>query len=196
MTELLGSDVADQMGAGVRMSVGMTFKAHDATTWAHRAPVLSLVELLLRERSEQQAQALELLGIQDPVEQFVIVLNGHQFTLRHVTEIGPRRQINWRRKLGEEMVGQIKIKVEAGEISPFLLLNLLDVELGEHHSAFCVVRVWKRKKSRGEHPLFTDLFWAHGLELLPGHALGKSGPYAFLDRLSAGHRDILGRAVR
>ena len=97
MAELLGTDVADQMSAAIRMAVRMTFEAYDATAGAHRAPVFSGVELLLWERGEQQAQALELLGISDPVEQIVKVIKSHQFALRHVTEIGSRRQINgWR----------------------------------------------------------------------------------------------------
>src|SRR2546430_13187341 len=86
MAELLGTDVADQMSAAIRMAVRMTFEAYDATTWAHRAPVLSSVELLLRERRDQQPQAFELFRIQYTVEQVVKVVKGHQLTLGHRSE--------------------------------------------------------------------------------------------------------------
>src|SRR5438445_13769152 len=107
MAELLGTDVADQMSAAIRMAVRMTFEAYDPTTWANRAPVFSGVELLLRERGEQQAQTLKLLGIQDPVEQFVKVVNGHQLALGHVTKIGPSREIHGWRELRQKMVRQV-----------------------------------------------------------------------------------------
>src|SRR5262249_19752879 len=105
MPELLRTDVAGLMRARVRMAVGMTVETTDTPTGALRAPVLGLVELLLRKRSEQQSQALELLGIQDSVEQLVVVLNGHQFPLRHVAETGPCREINGRWKFRQDMLG-------------------------------------------------------------------------------------------
>src|SRR5262245_49676892 len=63
MTELLRTNVPDLMRARVRMAIRVAVETGDATAGARGAPVLSLVELLLRERSEQQTQALQLLGI-------------------------------------------------------------------------------------------------------------------------------------
>ena len=81
------------------------------------AAVVGLVELLLRERRHQQAQALELLRIEDAVEELEEVVDGDELALRDVAEVGPRGQEDRRRKLGQEMVGQIEVEVEAGEVA-------------------------------------------------------------------------------
>ena len=74
VVELLRADISCQMGTGVCMAVRMTFEARDATAWTHGTTVFRLVELLLRERRDEQPQALELFRIQNPVEQFIIVV--------------------------------------------------------------------------------------------------------------------------
>src|SRR4026207_500835 len=93
------------------------------------------------------------------------------------------------------MRGQIELQVEAREITALLFLNFLDLERGEHHPAFRMVGMWKRKESSWERILLPDLFGAHGLKFFSGHPLRKCDSYPFLDRLTAGHRDIFGRAV-
>src|SRR5580765_4120541 len=54
MTELLRADISGQVGTGVRVAVRMTVEAGDATAWTHGATVFRLVELLLRERRDEQ----------------------------------------------------------------------------------------------------------------------------------------------
>src|SRR5204862_7560802 len=56
--EFLGADIANQVEGSVRVAVDVAFEARHAATRALGAPVLGLVELLLRERRDQQPQAL------------------------------------------------------------------------------------------------------------------------------------------
>ena len=63
------------------MTVDVALEARDAQARPHRAPVVRGVELLLRERRHQQAQPFELLGVQDAVEELVVVVGGHELPL-------------------------------------------------------------------------------------------------------------------
>src|SRR5262245_27309772 len=73
MTMLLGTDVADQMRRGVGVAIHVAVEAHDAAARSERASIVSLVELLLRERSHQEPQAFDLLRIENPLEQIEVV---------------------------------------------------------------------------------------------------------------------------
>ena len=68
------------------------------------------------------------------------------------------------------MVGQIEIEIEAGQVAAFLLLDLIDMELGEQHSAFRMIRMRQRHEAEGKHVLVADIFGAHLGERFPGHA--------------------------
>src|SRR5580765_3062419 len=94
MTELLRSDVSGQVGTGVRMAVRMTLEAGHAAAGTHAAPVLCLIELLLREWGDEQPQPLELFRIQYAVKQIIIVVEGHQVALGYVTQIRPGCQVH------------------------------------------------------------------------------------------------------
>ena len=108
MTELLRADVSGQMGTGVRMAVRMTLEAGNATAGTHAAPVFCLIELLLREWGDEQPQPLELFRIQNPVKQFIIVVEGHQFALGYVTQIGPGCQVDGGGNSGKKWAGRSK----------------------------------------------------------------------------------------
>jgi hypothetical protein len=71
------------------------------------------VELLLGKRREEQAQPLELLRIQDPVEDPVEVVGGDQLPLRDVPQIGAGGQVDRGWKFGQEPVGQVEVEIEA-----------------------------------------------------------------------------------
>ena len=88
----LRTDIAGKMRRAIGVAVRMTIEASDATTRFLRTPILGLVELLLRERRQQQAQPLELFRIQDAVEELVVVLDGDQFALGDIAEVRTRRQ--------------------------------------------------------------------------------------------------------
>src|SRR5207245_1172968 len=64
----VGPNVADRVGGGVRMAVGMTVQAGNALMGLQAAAVFSRVELLLGKRRDQQPQSFELLGIEDVFE--------------------------------------------------------------------------------------------------------------------------------
>ena len=73
MAMLVGPNVADRVGGGVRMAVGVTVEAGNALMGLQAAAVFGGVELLLGKRRDQQPQSFELLGIEDVFEQFVEV---------------------------------------------------------------------------------------------------------------------------
>src|SRR5437867_10993736 len=104
----------------------MAIKADNSPARPFRAAVIRLVELLLRKRSQEQPQPVELLRIQDAVEQLEEIIDRDQLSLRHVAQIGSCGQVNRRRELGYQVVRQIKVEVETSEITPFLLLDLVD----------------------------------------------------------------------
>ena len=113
----LRPDVARQVGRSRSVAVDMAIKACHA---AHairlfRLPVGGRVELLLRELRDQQAQALEVLGIQDALEDLLEVFDRDNLALGNVTQVGTGRQIDRRRELGQKVIGQVEIKVEALE---------------------------------------------------------------------------------
>src|SRR5258708_36564929 len=105
MAKLLGTNVADQVSRAVGTAVLMTVEARDAEARTLAAAVRRQVELLLGERREQQPQSLELLRVEDAVEQLVVVVGGHQPAPRDVPQGGASRQVDGRRELREEPVG-------------------------------------------------------------------------------------------
>ena len=111
----LRPNVADQMRRPGRVAVDVAVEAGHAD---HAGGVLGLavgrgVELLLRELRHQQAQPLQVLRIEDAVEQLLEILQRHHLPLRNVAQVGPRRQEDGRRELGQEMLRQVEIDVEA-----------------------------------------------------------------------------------
>src|SRR5580692_569212 len=152
----LRADVTYLMGGCVGMTIGMAIETSNAHARFFRPPIRRKVELLLRKRSQKQAQSVELLGIEDAVKKFVIVLVRDQHALRHVSQVGPRGQIDWRRELGKKLIGDVIIKIKAGQIASFLLLDLFDFKMRKDHSAFWLIRVRHGKKSLGEQILASD----------------------------------------
>ena len=153
MPMLLRANVADEMRGAVAVAVGMAVEARDAAMRALRAAVAGHVELLLRKGREQQPQAVELLGIEDAVEELHEIVDRDALAFRHVAEVGPRGQKDGRGKLREEMIGQIEVEIEAGQVALLLLLQLVDFKLGEKHAALGMVGVRQRKEAgRPRHP--------------------------------------------
>src|SRR5260370_8295386 len=107
--ELLRADVADEVERGIRMAVGVAVEACDATARARRSPVLGLIELLLREGRKEQTQTFDLLGIEDAIEQLVIILDGDEFSLQYVAEVRPRGQVARPPEFRQHLTRQINI---------------------------------------------------------------------------------------
>jgi hypothetical protein len=80
----IGSKVRGLVGMAIRVAV----EARCAAAWQLRAAVLRLIELLLRERSDEQSQAFQLLGSESAVEQLVIIVDRDELALRDVAEVG------------------------------------------------------------------------------------------------------------
>ena len=141
MTEFLRADIADQVGGAVGIPVLMAIEAGDPEAGLLATAIRGGIELLLRERRHQEPQPLELFGIQDAVEQLVIVADRHQLTPRHVPQVWSRRQVNRRRKLRQEPIGKVEVEVEAGQIAPRLPAGLVDQELRKNHAALGMIGV-------------------------------------------------------
>src|ERR1039457_2070188 len=86
-------------------AVHVAIETGDAAARAFGTAVLGLIELLLRGRRHQEAESPELLRIQNSVEQFIVVVDCHQFALGDIAQIRPRGQINGWRKFRHDMVG-------------------------------------------------------------------------------------------
>src|SRR5688572_4110224 len=102
----------------------MAVEASDAAARRFAAAIGGLVELLLREGSDEEAQALELLRVQEAVEEREEVLDGDELALRHVAEIRAGGEVDGRRELGQQVIRKVEVEVEAGQIALLLLLDL------------------------------------------------------------------------
>ncbi len=180
----LRPDVARQVGRRRRVAVDVAIEAGHAlhADRLRRLAVGGGVELLLRELRHQQTQALQVLGVEDAGEDLLEVVHRHDFALRDVAQVGPRGQVDGRRELGQEVLGQVEIEVEA-----FQPRQQLDLHLGEDHAPGLVLGVGQGQKALGEQSLVADLLAGHRGQLVPGHSLRQLGGRADLDRLAAGH---------
>ena len=95
MAELLGTDVAHEVRGAVGVSIHVAVEAGHARARLQGPPVVRGVELLLRERRHQQPQALQLLGVQEPVEKLEVVGQRDHLALRDVAQVGTRREDRW-----------------------------------------------------------------------------------------------------
>src|SRR5712672_4813101 len=100
MAEFLRADVTHQVECAIRASIRVTVETRDTAAGLVGTAIGGLIELLLRERSEQQAQSFDLLGVENTVEQVVEVCDGDELSFGDIAEIRPRRQVNGWRKFG------------------------------------------------------------------------------------------------
>ena len=110
-------------------------------------------------------------------------------------QVRPGGEKHRRRKFGQEVVREVKVEIKAGQVAPFLLLNLVDMKRGEDHAPFGVVGMRQGEKALGEQILVPDLVRARGAKLLPGHARRQFDAHAFLDGFAPRHRHARGGAV-
>ncbi len=191
---LLRADVAHEMRGAVGVAIGMAIEARDAAVRFFRAAVAGHVELLLRKRREQEPQSIELLGIQDAVENFHEIVDGHAPTLADIAQIRPGGEKDGRGKFRQQMIGQIEIEIEPGQVALLLFLQLVDLKLREDHPALGMIRVRQRQKTRGPDIFVADLLRRHPGQLVPCRALWQAHAHALLHRLFARHRHA-GRRV-
>src|SRR5215831_368197 len=120
------------MRGAVRVSVNVAIEAGDATMRARAAAVFRIVELLLWKRSDQQTQALDLLGVQNPVEELIRIGDRYQFPLRDIAQVRPRGQIDCWREFRQHMIRKIEVEIEASKVALLLFLDFVNVELREN----------------------------------------------------------------
>src|SRR5437773_5399786 len=147
----------------------MTVETGNAEARMLAAPVGGEVELLLGKRRQEQPEAFELLGVEDAVEELVVVVGRDEAAAGDVAEIGTRGEKDRRREFGQERVGQIEVEVEACEIPASLLLDFVDLEHGEHHPALGMIRMRQRQEPRREGALLPELVRRHSRERVPRH---------------------------
>src|ERR1019366_6362905 len=135
MPVFLRPDVTYQVRRAVGMSVGVAIETGHPAAWSLGTAVAGLIELLLRKRRQQEPQSFDLLRVQNAVEQFKEIVDGHEFALRDVAQVQARSQKNGGGKLREKMVRQIKIQIEPGQIPPFLFLDFVNLKLRKDHAA-------------------------------------------------------------
>src|SRR5437870_504599 len=114
---MLRANVADEVGRAIGMAVGVTIEARDTVVRLDRATVTRQVELLLRKRRDEQAQAVELLRREDPDERLVEIPARDELSLRDVSEIGTRCEIDRRRKLRKKLRREIEIEIEPRQVA-------------------------------------------------------------------------------
>src|SRR6202035_5656489 len=113
----------------------MAIKAGGTLAGKLCAAILGRVELLLWKGCQQQAQPLQLPGRKNAIEELIVIGQRDQLALRDIAQIGTLCQIDGRRKLGQKMIRQIEINVEPLEVSPVLLLDRVDQEVGKDEAA-------------------------------------------------------------
>ena len=143
------------------MTVDVALQAGHAAARLLRSPVLGHIELLLRERGEQQPKPLKLLRVEDAVKQLVVVHDGDELALRHVSQVRARGQVDWWRELRQEVLGQIKVQVKSGEVASLLPLDFINVMLGEDHAALGMIRMRQRQESLGKQVAVADFHRRH-----------------------------------
>ena len=121
------------------------------------------IELLLRELRDEQSQAFQVLGVQDAGKELLKVIDRDNLALRHVAQVGTRRQEHGWWELGQKGIRQIKIEIEA-----FQAFEGLDLGLREYHAPHLVLRVRQRQESFGEQPLIANGIARHIGQLFPG----------------------------
>ena len=115
MPEFLRANVAHKMVGPVGMAVGMTVETGYAQAGPVGSPVFRRVELLLRKLGHEKAQTFKLLGVQDAVENLVVVVDGDETPFGHITKVGPGGQVNCRGRVRKDMLGQVEIQVKANQ---------------------------------------------------------------------------------
>src|ERR1700688_84431 len=144
----LGTNVSRLVSGRVGAAVLMAIKARHSQTRMFAAAIRRLVELLLREWGEQQPQPFQLFGIQDAVEQRVIVAGGDHLSLGDVSEGGSRGQVNCCGKFWKEVVRYVEVYVKTRQVSSRLLLDFINCEMRKDHASFTVLGMRQGEKAR------------------------------------------------
>jgi len=139
-------------GRASRCAEAVRRSAEDSTAWAGAGRKASFVELLLREWREQQPQAFQLFGIQDAVEQRVIVAGGDHLSLGDVSEVGSRGQVNCCGKFWKEGSGMSKSTSKRARSLPVCFLISSIAKCGKTMPPSTFLGWGKGRKPAGNNP--------------------------------------------
>src|ERR1019366_5815391 len=173
MAELLWPDVSHQMGGLVRVAVNMTIEARHARTRALGAAVFGRIELLLRKSRKQEPQPLQLFGIENPVEEFIVVGQVHELSLGDITQVRPCCEIDGWWELRQEVVGNVKVEIEPGKVPAFQFLDFVKRGLWEHHSTLGMIGMRQWHEAVRKQVLISDFFRGHSRQLSHVTPLGS-----------------------
>lgn len=123
------------------------------------------------------------------------IVDCNEFALGDIAQVGTGSEEDGRGKLWQQMVRQVIIEVEAGEVELLLLLDLVDVEFRENHTAFRLIGVRQRKEANRQSILPAYLVRRHGGQLIPGDARFQFGSWTLLKLLTSAHGAGIRRAV-
>jgi len=195
VAEPLGAGIGREVRGAVLVAVRMAIKASRTLAGYLGTAIVGCVELLLWKGRQQQAQPFQLSRGKNAVEQLVVIGQRDQLALRDIAQIGAWGQIHRRRKLGQEVIRQIKIQIEPLQVSAVLLLDRVDQEVRKDKAALGMVGVRQGIEPLRIEVLVADLVWAHRGQPLPGHPGRQFDANSFLQRFAAVHRDTLDGAV-
>ena len=171
--------------SGVRWKAALVWKFEwqsrhvDAEARLGDLAVLGLVELLLRERRQQQPQSLHLHRRDDAVHQLVEVLDRQQLAARHVAQLRLCREKDRRRKLRREVIRKIEVHVEAPQVASLLAADRLDLPIGKNLSAGRLLDVRQRQKAGRKQTPLSDVrrsIWARASQVAPCGSFTRTPP--------------------
>src|SRR3954470_12166933 len=164
------------MKSRVAVEVRVAIEAGHAKALVGALAVLSLVELLLRERRQQHPQAFDLHRRQNTDHLVVIVFDGQQLATRDVAQLGVCGEEDRWRELGRQMVGKVEIDIEAPQVAGFLVADLVDLIVGKYLPASCLLDMWQWQEPARKQAVFADLVWGHRGKIIPRYALRQLDP--------------------
>ena len=143
-----------------RVAVDMAVQAGDAEAGLGALAVVGGVEFFLRERRQQQAQAVELHGREEVFEEAMEIVDRNDFAARDVAQLRTVLQKDGRREFREEGVGQVEVHVE-----PLEPRKHEELHLRERPASGGVLRM--RQRRIGEQVRLSDGLGRHLRQALP-----------------------------
>src|SRR5207249_1816247 len=96
----------------------------DAQAGLLRLAVVRRIELLLGQRSQQEAQSLQLHGSQKVLEQAAEIVDRNDLAARDIAQLGPLLQEDRRGELRQECLRKVEVNIEAAQTRELLDLHL------------------------------------------------------------------------
>ena len=162
------------------MAVDMAVQASHSQTRLRTLPIIGGIELLLRERSKQHPQTVELHRRQQILEQAIVIGYRDYFAPRNIPQLGSVLQKDGWWKFGQKGLRKIEFHIKALQAREHLDLHL--------RKNLAAGNLFGMRKRRIREEIFgPHIFNLHGSQGLPGSSFCKPGSRAYRDRLASGH---------